>query len=336
MGQIQRPAGFHWVEHPEPHRARTVKVLADHPEIRALFGRSPWSLAIIVAIVLLQLALAVLLRHAPWWLIALVAFAVGAFADHALFVMIHECTHNLLFRRTAANRWSAILANLPSIAPSAISFAKFHLKHHRHQGAYDLDADIPCDWEAAIVGRTAVGKACWLAFFPIFQGLRLMRFAKTIPFWDRWVTTNVLVQIAFDALVAALLGWNAFAYLLASTFFSVGLHPVGARWIQEHYLVYPDQETCSYYGAANLVAFNVGFHNEHHDFPNVPWNRLPRIKAIAREHYDPLHHHTSWSRLLLRFLLDPELSLWSRATRKPRSAPSMGAVAESHAVAAAK
>jgi sphingolipid delta-4 desaturase len=59
----------------------------------------------------------------------------------------------------------------------------------------------------------------------------------------------------------------------------------------------------------------VGYHNEHHDFPSVPWHRLPRIRAIAPELYTDLVAHTSWTRLLFRFLFDPELSLYSRMTR---------------------
>jgi fatty acid desaturase len=73
--------------------------------------------------------------------------------------------------------------------------------------------------------------------------------------------------------------WPKRSYsLVASFFFSVGLHPLGARWIQEHYLTKGEQETYSYYGVFNKVAFNVGYHNEHHDFPSVPWNKLPQIR----------------------------------------------------------
>jgi len=64
----------------------------------------------------------------------------------------------------------------------------------------------------------------------------------------------------------------------------------------------PDQETGSYYGSLNRLALNVGYHNEHHDFPSVPWNRLPRIRALAPEVYASLASHTSWTRLLWRFL----------------------------------
>ena len=61
-------------------------------------------------------------------------------------------------------------------------------------------------------------------------------------------------------------GWAGFLYLTLSFFFSLGLHPVGARWIQEHYTYDFDQETTSYYGPINRVALNMGYHNEHHDF----------------------------------------------------------------------
>ena len=91
-----------------------------------------------------------------------------------------------------------------------------------------------------------------------------------------------------------------------------------ARWIQEHYLVNGEQETTSYYGVLNVPALNVGFHNEHHDFPSVPWNRLPSVRKSAPEAYDTLFHHRSWTRLLLRFLFDRNLSLWSRVVRAER------------------
>jgi sphingolipid delta-4 desaturase len=80
-----------------------------------------------------------------------------------------------------------------------------------------------------------------------------------------------------------------------------------------------EQETFSYYGFLNAVTFNVGYHNEHHDFPSVPWNRLPKIKAIAPEFYVELKSHMSWTRLFFQFLFDRELSLFSRMVREDRN-----------------
>jgi sphingolipid delta-4 desaturase len=96
----------------------------------------------------------------------------------------------------------------------------------------------------------------------------------------------------------------------------VGLHPLGGRWIQEHYLTDSPQETYSYYGPLNKLAFNVGYHNEHHDFSYIPWNKLPEIKRIAPEYYETLTYHTSWSSLVWKFLSDPEISLFSRVIRE--------------------
>jgi sphingolipid delta-4 desaturase len=114
------------------------------------------------------------------------------------------------------------------------------------------------------------------------------------------------------------LGPKAIVFLVASFFFSVGLHPLGARWIQEHYLVAGEQETYSYYGPLNTVAFNVGYHNEHHDFPSVPWNKLPQIRKDAPAFYNTLFFHTSWTKLFFRFLFDKEISLYSRVVRSNR------------------
>jgi sphingolipid delta-4 desaturase len=101
---------------------------------------------------------------------------------------------------------------------------------------------------------------------------------------------------------------------------SIGLHPLGARWIQRHYLTSEGtQETFSYYGPLNRLAFNVGYHNEHHDFPSVPWNRLPQIHATAPEAYDNLASHRSWTSLLFRFLFDRNLTLYSRVVRNERN-----------------
>ncbi|WP_280640546.1 fatty acid desaturase [Hymenobacter volaticus] len=78
------------------------------------------------------------------------------------------------------------------------------------------------------------------------------------------------------------------------------------------------QETYSYYGRLNGVNMNVGYHNEHHDMPSIPWNHLPRLKALAPEFYEPLLHHRSYTKLFFQFLFDQEISLFSRITRRSR------------------
>jgi sphingolipid delta-4 desaturase len=315
---MMKKTDFVYSAESEPHRIRTKKMLKEFPHIRELIGKNPMTILAIIGVVAFMVVLAWLVRDQSWWVVFLAAYCLGAFGDHALFVLIHECAHHLLFKNRSANRWAGIIANIPQIFPSSISFEYYHIKHHSFQGVHELDADLPNHWEAKLINNSFLGKAMWLLFFPVFQLTRLSRL-KEIKAFDKWVAANYLVQIAFTTVIWYFMGWHSIAFLLLSFSFSVGLHPLGARWIQEHYLTHSDeQETYSYYGGLNLVAFNVGFHNEHHDFPSIPWNRLPAIKKAAPVYYDTLHSHKSWTKLFFRFLFDREISMFNRILRKER------------------
>ena len=309
---------FQWSEEAEPHKKRTKEIINKHPEIRSLIGRNPYTFLVILLCVGIQFAGGYLLKDAPWWAVFVVAYCVGGFACHTLFVCIHECAHNLVFKNRTLNTISGIIANLPLVFPSSVSFQKYHLKHHSFQGVEALDADMPFHWEARLIGNSTLGKAVWLLLYPVFQLLRPTRLTKEIAIFDKWTVVNWIVQFTFLGLVIYFFGAKATVFLVASFFFSVGLHPLGARWIQEHYLTHGDQETKSYYGVLNGVNLNVGFHNEHHDFPSVPWNNLPKIKGMAGEYYNTLGFHTSYTKLLFQFLFDKNLGVYSRTARANR------------------
>jgi sphingolipid 4-desaturase/C4-monooxygenase len=309
---------FHFSAEPEPHRIRTLQILKKYPGVKKLMGKNPLTIFAILGLVGGMIAISYLVKDSAWWLVLLVAYGVGAFFNHSLFVMIHECSHHLLFKNKALNRFAAMVANLPHIFPSAISFERYHIKHHSFQGVHELDADLPDHWEAKLINNSAIGKVFWLLIFPVFQVIRTFR-AKEIKSVDGWIVTNWIIQLSFNAALWVFFGPKAFVFMLSSFFFSVGLHPLGARWIQEHFLTLDEnQETYSYYGPLNAVAFNVGFHNEHHDFPSIPWNRLPQLKKEAPAYYDTLLSHNSWTKLWLRFLFDKKISLYSRTMRNER------------------
>jgi len=69
----------------------------------------------------------------------------------------------------------------------------------------------------------------------------------------------------------------------------------------------------------NYLTYNVGYHNEHHDFPNIPGYLLPKLKKIAPDYYDNLPCHYSWIKVLIDFICDPELGPKSRIRRTIRS-----------------
>ncbi|MBS1960386.1 MAG: fatty acid desaturase [Bdellovibrionales bacterium] len=297
----------------EPHKARRMDILKNYPQVRALMG-SDWTSGLWIAgILLLQVSIAAYFgAHPNPWLLALVAFAIGAIANHALFVLLHEATHNSIYKGTVANRWAGIACNLAQGIPSAMAFRNYHLLHHKHQGNLDLDADLPGPVEAKMIGNHPARKALWLFCFLIIQGFVRPARLKKVQLWNGWVITNLVCALAFNTAIVYFLGWTALAYLLVSTWFAVGLHPLGARWVQEHFVFKDGQETYSYYGPWNKLMFNVGYHNEHHDIMNISWRRLPALRRMAPEYYDTLYAHHSYALLLRKFLFDPAVGAGSR------------------------
>ena len=59
----------------------------------------------------------------------------------------------------------------------------------------------------------------------------------------------------------------------------------------------------------------VGYHNEHHDFPSIPWTRLPALRQLAKDFYEPLPSHKSWPYVTWKFITDPNIGMWCRAKR---------------------
>ncbi len=309
-----------------PHPARTRRILRRHPELSKLAGHAPVTGLWMLGYGMLQLGLAAWLGDGPWWLVLLAAYSVGAVLALGIWVLVHETFHDLVMRRRAGNQLAGILAALPLTVPSVPIVRTCHVMHHRHQGDARLDGDIPSGWEARLVDNSPLRKAVWLGMGALVQSSRILRM-KGIRLFDRWFVLAFVLQMTFNCLVVWGLGWPALAYLLLSNIFSLGLHPLGARWIQEHFILHPEQETYSYYGPMNRLCFNAGFHNEHHDLVRVPWMRLPQIRQAAPELYADLHSYRSWTALLFRFLFDRNLTLECRAIRDGRANPATAKLA---------
>ena len=88
--------------------------------------------------------------------------------------------------------------------------------------------------------------------------------------WKSKDQLNAIVVIITDSLILYFSGVSALFYMILSLALGMGLHPVAGHFISEHYMFVEGQETYSYYGSLNKLCWNVGYHNEHHDFPRVP------------------------------------------------------------------
>lgn len=304
---------YYWVDNREPHFQRRKEIMKKHPEVTKLFGVDPNLKYWTIALVAVQMTVALFVGQLHWALFLVVTYVVGATISHALFLAIHEITHDLAFKKKKWNDWLALIANLPIVFPYAMSFKTYHALHHWDQGKDGVDVDIPTEVEAKLF-RGFIGKFLWFLNQIVFYAVRPV-FVKPIKL-TKWQVYNLIFQVAVMAVYLPFAGWSGLLYLGLSLVLAGSLHPTSGHFISEHYVFEEGQETYSYYGPLNAITFNVGYHNEHHDFPTIPGSRLPKLKKMAPEFYDSLHSYNSWTKVILDFLFRKDVTLYSRTKRK--------------------
>eukprot|EP00096_Caligus_rogercresseyi_P009822 TRINITY_DN3418_c0_g1_i4.p1 TRINITY_DN3418_c0_g1~~TRINITY_DN3418_c0_g1_i4.p1 ORF type:complete len:328 (-),score=83.63 TRINITY_DN3418_c0_g1_i4:265-1248(-) len=315
MGNHVSRTDFEWSDQEEPHAKRRVEILKKYPQIKSLFGVNPWFKYQVAFLVLIQFASFILLKDQSWGLLLLLAYVFGGVVNHALMLGVHEIAHSAAFgvSRPLANRVFGIFANLPIGIPFSVSFKGYHLEHHRYQGIDTIDTDLPTELEAKLF-CTTLGKLIWVCLQPLFYAIRPLVVNPKKPI--KLELLNTAIQLSFDALVYYYLGGKILFYMIFGSLSAMGLHPVAGHFISEHYMFKEGFETYSYYGPLNLLTFNVGYHNEHHDFPFIPGSRLPEVRKIAPEYYECLPSHSSWVKVLSDFILDPSIGPYARVKRR--------------------
>ncbi|KAK0192250.1 dihydroceramide delta-4-desaturase [Armillaria mellea] len=306
---------FLWLMTEEPHKSRRTAIMKAHPEVTKLMGHTSVTKYVVFFVVTLQLSIAIYLRntHPLSWRFIAWAYIVGGTANHNLFLAIHEICHNLAFCGIAANKLLSTFANLPIGIPYSAMFKKYHMEHHRYLGEDGVDTDLPSRIELVCLNNV-LGKVFFATFQILFYALRptFIR-SQTLT---RWHFLNISVQLVFNYFFIMQFGIPSYLYLIYSSFFAGSLHPLAGHFIAEHYLWDGlPQETYSYYGWLNIFAYNVGYHNEHHDFPSVAWTRLPALRALAPEFYDTIPSHPSWPMVTINFIRDKDVGIFARAKR---------------------
>ncbi|XP_038074782.1 sphingolipid delta(4)-desaturase DES1-like [Patiria miniata] len=314
MGLSVSKTDFAWVYTDEPHLTRRKEMLKKYPEIKRLMGHDVNIAYIMVAMVIFQILTAYLLRNEPWMTIVIVGYCFGGVINHAMSLALHEVGHNLAFghSRPMWNRIIGFIGNCVIGVPVSISFKRYHQDHHKYQGEEHLDPDLPSDWEGYLF-RNAPTKMIWMLLQPFFYAFRPMLRRPKSP--TRLEILNYIIQIAFNAAIIYFISFKAYLYLVIGTVICMGIHPMAGHFISEHYLFKEGHETYSYYGPFNYIAFNVGYHMEHHDFPNIPGNKLPLIRKIAPEYYDPLPNHDSFAMVVWNFIVNPSFGPYARCKR---------------------
>ncbi|KAJ3073942.1 hypothetical protein HDU98_000244 [Podochytrium sp. JEL0797] len=319
---------FFWSDHDEPHALRRKEMLKKYPQIRKLMRHEPITKYYVFGLVAIQFAVAyyITANNLLWtWQFWALSYVVGGTASSALVLGIHEVTHYLAFKAFLPNKILACIGNLPIVFPFCVEFKKYHMDHHRFQGVDGIDGDVPTRLEAFLFNSFA-GKLFYCITQILFYAIRptfsvkavTYRMPKTFgEFIVSWHAMNIAIQVPVMASVVYFFGWTPIIYFISSVFMGGTIHPMAGHFIAEHYVTSPGSETYSYYGPLNALAFNVGYHNEHHDFPNVPWTLLPELRKIAPEFYNDLPECKSWFFTIIDFIRTPGYGPFSRIKRMP-------------------
>lgn len=111
---------------------------AKYPQIKKLFGADPTLQWKVIGMVVTQIIACYVVKDLSWPILLLAAYCFGGVINHSMTLAIHELAHNLAYgsSRPAANRALAIFGNTIIGVPSAVTFKKYHLDHHRYQGLF--------------------------------------------------------------------------------------------------------------------------------------------------------------------------------------------------------
>lgn len=313
--KINGSPNFYWADGDaaeEPHAQRRRAIMKAHPEVKRLMGMDPMTKYKVLTSLIFQIGSVHLLQGAPWYTWCFCCYTLSGSINHMMTLAMHELSHNLGAKSIVANRLLGIFANLSMGVPASASFKRYHMEHHKFQGEDIIDVDIPTEIEGWFF-KSTLRKVLWCLLQPAFYSLRPMFVNPKKP--TKWEFINYACTITFDAIIVHFYGIGGLLYLFVGTLLGMGIHPVAGHFIAEHYVMNEGQETYSYYGPLNWLTYNVGYHNEHHDFPFISCKNLPKLRAMAPEFYDDMPHYHSWSKVIYDYIVDVKISPYSRVKR---------------------
>ena len=346
---------FLWATNGEPHMIRRREILAKYGEqVRKLYGADVRTAIQVIAVVLSQFVIARHVRDWSWLAILPLSYVLSGTLNQNLFCAQHEISHCLAFKKPIYNHYLALFANMVLVVPMAVKFRvrhlvfragnrdllmetdkidlithvfylnilqEYHHDHHLFLGVDGGDVDLPTVLESTYV-RGLFMKICYGLVYLITYGVRpLIVRPKAAHMGD---VINWILVMGTNAAILYFWGIKSLFYLFAGSILGGGIHPLAGHLISEHYQFVPGQETYSYYGPLNALGYNVGYHNEHHDFPQIPQTRLHKLREIAPEYYTNMYSHSSWCWVLYKFLTVPSLGPWSRMHRLTREGTKEG------------
>jgi len=244
-----------------------------------------------IGLVLVFAGLHAALTSGPRWLAWVaypVAFLAVGWCQYAIVQALHEAAHQVIGKKDLASRVAAALMTYPLAL--TVQFRGQHLEHHRHFGDPARDPDyygygrFP-ETKLALLGHlaaSATGLPALLSFVRKSSDTTSLSQLGTSATAEllRLATAQLVLLLAFSAAFGPL----AYVFLWALPLMTVVKLGTAIRLLCEHGS--PDKPFVWRTFAGGFVqrnllgAFGLSYHAEHHAYPTIPYENLPRAYAL--------------------------------------------------------
>jgi fatty acid desaturase len=220
--------------------------------------------------------------------VSVVGYLFMGLAALGLSAVLHEASHNLVFKSPRLNWLIGVAAGLPCLL-SVSAYRALHLAHHAHERSDRDPDDIELHQKdgrllrAIYVGFAILGTYLYLPHVAL-QGFRLARRSKR-----RLILAEYGVSVGAICLAGRVLGtaWLTHFWLIPLI---IASQITSLRGLAEHGMTtagnpFTASRTVVSTRVVSVLLLNLNYHLEHHLFPGVPWYNLPRVHRILLPEY---------------------------------------------------
>lgn len=348
QSKVNRPAAD-W------HNTRRHQMMKAHPELAKLYGRNPVTILVALTNLTLHTLVAITVAQYSWWWAVAAAFLVGALFENISFAVVHEFMHKTSITSKFWNQFLMTFSATASPNRWGNGYRYRHGSHHLNQGSFEKnDFDEYIDNEhnmlkmyeqpktvgrnALMVGLSRMLRANYSIAVYVLNWALFTHFVYVGKFFSGLIKGNLrdvyrdgfietVTKAMFFAGVFYYGGWSSILYLYLSFAFFMGFmfHPFLAFWTIAHSSndllkskEYVSSGYIDYGPVMNFLTLNITYHCEHHDFPQIPWNHLHKIKKIAPEYYgsEVIPQSKNFLSLMGTYFFDQSIA-WAYEVRSP-------------------
>lgn len=204
-------------------------------------------------------------------------------AQHRLSVLGHEGVHGIISRNKHVNYWLAQLLCFWPLMTDIKSYRKFHSEHHRHAGIEYSDPEFELKHDRYHFPITR--KKLFSRFFlDLFGGSFAEFLEATVYFAKRdnpfWAPSFVIISAALTYFTGHFEFFVLFMLAKPTTFWAV----FRLRIYTEHVDIEGTHRVhLSLWQKLLFSPHNIGIHWEHHNYPQIPFWQLPKLRAQYKD-----------------------------------------------------